>query len=467
MLEQIFMHQKAFALQLRKESLEVRLEHLDTLEQIISQNQQAFCEALAKDFSKPEAESLLTEIYPLIHEIQFAKKNLKKWMKPQKTSTPLLMKGAKCAIQQEPRGVCLLISPWNYPLLLTFGPLISAVAAGNTVVIKPSEFTSHVSSLMAKLLKEKFKDEHIAVVLGGHETSTELLKFPFDHIFFTGSTHVGRIVMAAAAKNLSSVTLELGGKSPTIVDNTADLELAADKILWGKFINAGQTCVAPDYLFVQNTVHHRFIKILKAKLDATYGKSAEERKSSKDFARIINTHHTKRLKGLLEEALAHNAGFIYGGEVDVADRYVAPTLIENVDVHMGLMKEEIFGPILPIQTFKDMSEVVHFINERPKPLTLYMYSHSDMHIEQIAKETSSGALSINDSVIYMANPYLPFGGVGESGMGASHGYHGFKEFSHGKAIFKQSWTGKFLKMVYPPYNQKKIDLLKSAIRFKV
>jgi aldehyde dehydrogenase (NAD+) len=467
MLEQLFMHQKAFSLQLRKESFDLRLEYLDKIEKILTQYQKDFCEALFKDFKKPEAEALLTEIYPLIHEIHFVRKNLKKWMKPQKAGTPLILKGSTNGIQYEPRGTCLLISPWNYPVYLTLGPLISAIAAGNTVVIKPSEISSHVSHLLARVIKENFNEEHIAVIEGGADKTQDLLKLPFDHIFFTGSTRVGKIIMAAAAKHLSSVTLELGGKSPTIVDSTANLELAAAKILWGKFINAGQTCVAPDYLFVQESVFNHFIHILKEKLNSTYGKSPTDKKNSPDFARVINFDHAVRLKEMLEDAISLNANLISGGSVDLTERFVEPTLVTDLDPHARLMKEEIFGPVLPIIKFKELSEVIHFINERPKPLALYMFSHSDMNISQLTRETSSGALCINDTVIHMANPHLPFGGVGESGMGGSHGFHGFRAFSHGKAVFKQSWLGKFLSIVHPPYTSQKVDLLKLLIRFKI
>jgi aldehyde dehydrogenase (NAD+) len=273
--------------------------------------------------------------------------------------------------------------------------------------------------------------------------------------------------MAAAAKHLSSVTLELGGKSPTIVDSTANLELAAAKILWGKFINAGQTCVAPDYLFVQESVFNHFIHILKEKLNSSYGKSPTDKKNSPDFARVINFDHAVRLKEMLEDAISLNANLISGGSVDLTERFVEPTLVTDLDPHARLMKEEIFGPVLPIIKFKELSEVIHFINERPKPLALYMFSHSDMNISQLTRETSSGALCINDTVIHMANPHLPFGGVGESGMGGSHGFHGFRAFSHGKAVFKQSWLGKFLSIVHPPYTSQKVDLLKLLIRFKI
>lgn len=467
MFEQIYLHQKQFSLQLRKEPLETRLEHLKTLEVLLDSHQKEFVEAMNLDFAKPEMETLTTEIYPVLMELRHAQKNLEKWMRPEKAGTPLYLQSARNWIQYEPRGVCLIISPWNYPVFLSLGPLISAIAAGNTAVLKPSELTTHTSALMARLIKGAFAEEHITVVEGGAETSQELLKLPFDHIFFTGSTEVGKIIMAAAAKNLSTVTLELGGKSPTVVDATADLELAADKILWAKFVNAGQTCVAPDYLFVQETVYKKFLHILANKIAATYGKDSAHVKSNKDFARIITVKHAERLRAMLEEALSMHAKLVAGGEVDTNERFVSPTVIEEVDPHSRLLKEEIFGPILPVIKYHELNEAIHFINEMPKPLALYMYSHSDMNIEQLTKETSSGGLVINDSVIHLGNPYLPFGGVGASGMGSSHGIHGFRTFSHAKGILRQGWGSKMLALMYPPYTSQKTAVLKNMIRWRL
>ncbi|HWU43017.1 MAG TPA: aldehyde dehydrogenase family protein, partial [Bdellovibrio sp.] len=416
MFEQLYLHQKQFSIQLRKEPIETRLEHLKRLEIMIDSHQKDFVEALSQDFRKPEMETLVSEVYPLISEIRHVQKSLAKWMRPEKVSAPLVMQGSQSWIQYEPRGVCLIMSPWNYPLFLTLGPLISAVAAGNTVILKPSEFTTHTSALLSRLIKSTFAEEHITVIEGDAEVAKKLLELPFDHIFFTGSTQVGKIVMEAAAKNLASVTLELGGKSPTIIDDSANLEVAAEKLLWAKFLNAGQTCVAPDYVFIQENVYGQFLRTYQHKLEKTYGADASARKSNKDFARIVSIKHARRLKDMLEEALSMKAKILFGGEVDEEHRFVAPTVIENVDLHARLMKEEIFGPVLPVFKYKDLSEVIHFINERPKPLALYMYSHSELNIEQIVKETSSGGLVINDSMIHLGNAHLPFGGVGESGM---------------------------------------------------
>lgn len=467
MFEQLYLHQKQFSLQLRQESVELRLEHLKALEGMITLHQKDFVAALMTDFCKPEMETLLSEVYPLIKEIRYVQKNLHAWTKLKKTSSPLFLKGTKNFIRYEPRGVCLIIAPWNYPLLSTLGPLISAIAAGNTVILKPSEYTSATSALLSRLLKATFSEEYVSVVEGGPETTQNLLKLPVDHIFFTGSPRVGKLVMAAAAKNLSSLTLELGGKSPTIVDSTADLELSAEKILWAKFINAGQTCVAPDYLFVQETIYNEFVTVFRKKLESTYGTSMATRKANVDFARIISHQHANRLKDLLEEGKSLGGNILYGGDIDINTHFVAPTLIENLDLHSRLMQEEIFGPILPLLKFKDISEVVHFINERPKPLALYIYSHSEMNIEKITQATSSGGLVINDSVLHVANSYLPMGGVGESGMGSSHGIHGFRTFSHAKAILRQSWGARLLKLIYPPYTARKLNFVKALIKWKI
>jgi aldehyde dehydrogenase (NAD+) len=465
MLEQLVLRQKSFAQHCRTESWHQRFDHLEILEKLLTEHQSDLCKALHHDFKKPDLESLSTEILPLIKELRFAQKNLKKWMKPKRVSSPFLLFGSKSYTRYESLGSCLIISPWNYPVYLTIAPLISALAAGNSVVVKPSEFAPHTSRLLHALLSKYFKSEHVAVVEGGPETTTALLKLPFDHVFFTGSTEVGRIIMQQSAPQLPRLTLELGGKSPTIVDTTADLKLAAQKIIWAKFVNAGQTCIAPDYLFVQEHIHHEFLQLLKAQLEEFFGSTKNDVKSSHSFARIINAKHTYRLKGLLEDALANHASLISGGEVDLEHNYVAPTLLDNVDVHTKVMNEEIFGPILPILKFKEITDVVHFINDRPKPLTIYMYSHARHNIQKVMKETSSGTLSINDSMISMLNPHLPFGGVGASGLGSYHGLYGFETFSHKKAIFMQGPFGRMMKMIYPPYTAQKVDLVKKMIRF--
>lgn len=466
MLEQIFLHQKQFSLHLRKESVKIRWDFLNSLEQSIVKYIPEITTALAKDFAKPEMETLLSEIYPVLEEIRFTKKNLKKWTRARRVASPTTLFGTKSYIIPEPRGVCLIIGPWNYPFQLILLPLVSALAAGNCAILKPSEVTTNTSVVIKKIISETFTEEHMTVVEGGIETVQELLQLPFDHIFFTGSTKVGKIIMAAASKHLSSVTLELGGKSPTIVDNTANLENAAEKITWGKFLNAGQTCIAPDYLFVHRDVLGDFKQLLTKYIEAFYGKTSSERKNSPDYAQMASTRHTERLRSMIQEALEAKAELIYGGEINTEERYLSPTLLEKVDPHSSLMKEEIFGPILPIIPFHEISEVIHSINEGPKPLALYIYSNSELNIQTVLKETSSGGACVNDNLLHFGNHHLPFGGVGASGIGNYHGYHGFKTFSHEKGILRQTWLGRFYKVMYPPYTQTKLNLLKKILLWR-
>lgn len=463
MLEKIFLHQQQYALELRKHSLGDRLEALSKLESLIANNQSEILEALAQDFKKPETETLMTEILPTLHEIRYVKKNLKKWMKDQKVPTPFTLLGTKSYIRHEARGVCLIIGPWNYPFQLIFAPLIAALAAGNTAIIKPSEYSRFTSALISRLITANFSAEYVTVIQGGTETTQDLLKLPFDHIFFTGSTRVGQIVMEAASKHLSTVTLELGGKSPTIVDSTADIEKSAEKIAWAKFLNAGQTCVAPDYILVQESIYSEFKEALIKAIQKFYGSNDEDIKNNPDFARIISLHHATRLSELIQKAEKENAVIAFGGKTNNEDRYVSPTLLEKVDVHSDVMKEEIFGPILPLQTFKEIHEVVHFINERSKPLALYMFSNSKHNLDMVLSQTSSGGVCINDCLLHVANYELPFGGVGASGMGNYHGYHGFKTFSHQKSVLRKTWLGKMTEMLYPPYGGTKLKLLKKMI----
>lgn len=466
MLEQIFLHQKQYSLQLRKESLATRVAFLNDLERAILAYMPEIVAALSKDFSKPETETLLSEIYPVLEEIRFSKKNLKKWSKPRRVQSPLPLLTTKSYVRFEPRGVCLIIGPWNYPFQLIILPLVSALAAGNCAILKPSEITSHTSSLIKKIISEIFSEEHVKVIEGGVETVQELLQLPFDHIFFTGSTQVGKIIMTAASKHLSSVTLELGGKSPTIVDNTANIKIAAEKIAWGKFLNAGQTCIAPDYLFVHRDVLDEFRAEFVKQIETYFGKSALERKNSPDYSRIASTRHTERLRLMIEEAVKGNAQVICGSDFDIQERYISPTVLEKVDSHSSLMKEEIFGPILPIIPFQHISEVIHSINEGPKPLAIYIYSHSELNIRDVLRDTSSGGICINESLLHFGNHHLPFGGVGASGMGNYHGYYGFRTFSHEKAILRQSWFGNFMRIMYPPYTQSKQNLIKKFLLWK-
>lgn len=466
MLEQIFLHQKEYSLKLRTEPLKMRLSFLTDLERLILENQGEIVSALHADFAKPEAETLLTEIYPLVKEIQYAKKSLKKWMHPTPIQSGPTFLGTQNHIYREPRGVSLIISPWNYPLNLALSPLVGALAAGNCAFLKPSEISRHTSAFLKKYIPQYFATEHVTVIEGGKETTEELLQFPFDHIFFTGSTQVGKIIMERASRHLSALTLELGGKSPVIVDESANLKLASEKIIWGKFLNAGQTCVAPDYLLVQESLWPQLKPLLIESIEKFYG-SREEQNKSPSLARIISKAHTKRLQTMIADAVSAGAEVVYGGEIDFNENFIGPTLIEKPDLRSSLMTEEIFGPLLPVILYKSLPEALQFVNARPKPLALYVFSEGRHNIDSILKETSSGGVAINDVVIQVGNHNLPFGGVGSSGLGNYHGYYGFRAFSHERAVLKRTWGGSFNRFLYPPYTTAKIKILKTILRWKL
>ena len=414
-------------------------------------------EALYADFKKPFTETDLTEIYPVIGEIKFAKSNLKSWMKRQKVETPMALLGSSSYYIYEPKGVCLLISPWNFPLNLTFGPLVSAIAAGNTVIIKPSEMTPHISKVMAEIVADLFDENEIALVEGEVEVSQELLKLPFNHIFFTGSPQVGKIVMQAASKHLTSVTLELGGKSPTIIDETANLKAAAKKIAWGKFLNSGQTCIAPDYILVKDAVKDAFISELREQLKTFF---TEDAAASDSLSRVVNAKHYERLVAHLEDAKSNNATIEIGGKTTSEDNFIEPTVISNVPESASLLQDEIFGPILPIKTYKTLDEAITYINAKEKPLALYVYSKSKKNINTIIANTRAGSTAINNNVLQYTNHNLPFGGSNNSGIGKAHGVFGFQEFSNMRSVLKQHTIGS-IEFLFPPYTnfkQKLVDL---------
>jgi aldehyde dehydrogenase (NAD+) len=351
-------------------------------------------------------------------------------------------------VQYEPKGRCLIISPWNYPVNLTFGPLVSAIAAGNTVILKPSEMTPHLSGLMVKIVRELFAEDEVAIYEGDAAVSQALLELPFDHIFFTGSPAVGKIVMAAAAKNLTSVTLELGGKSPTIIDASANLKEAARTTMWAKFTNNGQTCIAPDYIYVHSSVREKFVSLCRDTLKEFYGVDAAAQKASPDLARVVNERHTARLKGLLDDATARGARVLVGGVVDEFSNFIAPTLLDNISGDARIMQEEIFGPLLPIVPFEHLDDVIARINAAPKPLALYMWSRNKANVRSVLKKTSAGGTCINNSVIQYIHGHLPFGGINNSGIGNAHGVYGFRAFSHERAVLQTLISSNWL--FYPP-----------------
>ncbi len=451
-IRKVFEAQRATALRLRSSTLDERLAKIKKLKNAVLAHSAEIIAAGAADFKKPPAEVDLTEVLPVVAEANDAMRGLKKWMKPMTVWPSRMTFGLSGWVQYEPKGRTLIISPWNYPVNLTFCPLISALAAGNTAILKPSEMTPHLSAVMVKIVKENFSPDEVAIFEGDAAVSSALLALPFDHIFFTGSPAIGKVVMAAAAKHLTSVTLELGGKSPTIVDATADLKLAAQNILWGKFTNNGQTCIAPDHIYVHATVKDEFVRQCKAVLASSYGADAASQQQSPFLARIVNSRHTARIRGLLDDATAKGATVLTGGKVDESDCYIAPTLIDNIPADARIMSEEIFGPLLPIIPFTQIDEVIDRINADPKPLALYIWSRNEPTINAVLKKTSAGGTCINHTVVHFLHGNLPFGGVNNSGIGRAHGHYGFKDFSHERAVVRTRIM--LAKMFFPPYTDK-------------
>lgn len=456
-LQRIFNLQKKNQFNIGKTTVAQRKAKLKNLHNAILKYRPQIKEALYNDYRKHPSEVDLTEIYPITSEIKDAKKNLYRWMRAKKVKTPLAMMGSSSHIRYEPKGVVLIVSPWNFPVNLTFGPLVSAIAAGNAVMIKPSEMTPHTSALMKKIITELYDESEVALVEGGISTSTELLKLPFNHIFFTGAPSIGKIVMKAAAEHLCSVTLELGGKSPTIVDETANVDLAARRIAWGKYVNNGQVCIAPDYLFVHESKKEAFITAFKKQMSNFYSEDASQESS---YARIVNERHYHRVKGYVDDALVKGGIIEAGGQYDENQNFISPTLMTNVAKDSKLMTEEIFGPVLPLYTYSNINSVIAEINEREKPLALYIYSKKRKNINQILANTRAGGTCINHNAAHFYNPNLPFGGSNNSGIGKAHGQDGFISFSNPRGVFNQH-VPNALDLLIPPYNdfkQKLIDL---------
>jgi len=450
-IDRVFEAQRANTQRLKNTSARERIAKLKVLKQAIQASQTELQQAIHNDFRKSPEETDLSEVFIVFKAIDDACSNLNKWMRPKRVATPKALLGTSSRIVKEPKGVALIIAPWNYPFQLTIDPLISAIAAGNTAILKPSEMTPHTSAYLKKLIAQVFKEEEVALFEGDAEIAQYLLKKRFDHIFFTGNPMLGKIIMRAAAEHLTPVTLELGGKSPTVVDNTANIEDAADKITYGKFLNCGQTCIAPDYLLVHESVKDQLVESIKNKIHQFYG---EDVQVSPDLTRIVNERHFKRVTALLEDATKKGATLAAGGQTDAAQNYVAPTLLDNINENMEVMHEEIFGPLLPVVTFKDLQEATDLINSKEKPLAMYIFSKSKANQQFLINHTSAGGTTINDTLLHITNPNLPFGGVNNSGFGKTHGYYGFEAFSNERAVLKQrvGFTG--IKLIYPPYNDK-------------
>ena len=439
-MQQIFDAQAATALRLRSSSAEERIGKIRKLRDAVIAHTDDWYRAAYADFQKPAGEVDLAEILPICLEANDAIRNLKKWMRPQRVWPTLLTLGTRSYVQSMPRGRCLIIGPFNYPVNLSLGPLISAVAAGNTAIIKPSELTPHLSGLIAKVVREVFAETEVAVIEGEADVAQGLQVLPFDHVFFTGSPAIGKHVMAAAAQNLASVTLELGGKSPTIVDATANLKLAARNIIWSKFANAGQTCIAPDHVYVHESVKAQWLDLCKKEIHKAYGTRLNEQVSSPHLAHMVNARHTARIQHLLDDAKARGARTLEGGEVDASSCFVQPTLLDQIPDDAKIMQEEIFGPLLPIIGFTDLDQVIAKVNDGPKPLAFYIYSQSNRNIEKTLTNITSGGACVNHALMQFLHGNLPFGGVNNSGIGRAHGHYGFKEFSHERAVVKTQFA---------------------------
>lgn len=461
-IQRVFERQRETAIRLRTSTAQERIMRIQRLYDAVMAHRTQIHEAAYQDFKKPPAEVDLAEIMPVLSEAKQAMRKLKKWMKPQRVMPTQLTLGTSSWIQREPKGRCLIISPWNYNVNLCFSPLVSCIAAGNTAILKPSEMTPHLSALMGKIVRDLYPEDEVALFEGDMSTSTALLELPFDHIFFTGSPAVGKIVMAAAAKHLTSVTLELGGKSPTIIDETANIREAAQTLMWGKYTNNGQTCIAPDYIYVHASKKEEFVAECIKVLETCYGKTMQEQLSTPALARVVNQRHAKRVNGLLADAKERGARVLFGGEAAEDQCFVQPTLLDNIPDDARIQSEEIFGPLLPIIAYTNLDKILADINAEAKPLALYIWSKHEPTIQKILKQTSAGGTCINHCVVQYVHGNLPFGGVNNSGIGSAHGLHGFLSFSHERAVVRTRFNS--AKILYPPHNGFKRKVLELMLK---
>lgn len=461
-INRIFQLQKSNQQSVANETCKERKRKLDLLNEAVLKYRDNIREALHKDYRKHPMEVDFVEIYPIISDIKHTKTHLSKWMRPRKVTTPMSQLGTSSYIHYEPKGVVLIIAPWNFPVMLTFGPLVSAIAAGNCVMLKPSEHTPNASAVMKMIITEIFDESEVALVEGDVNVSTELLKLQFNHIFFTGAPEIGKIVMRAAAEHLASVTLELGGKSPSIVDETADLKIAAKRVVFGKWYNNGQVCIAPDYVLVHESISQRFLEEIKKALISFYGEDASV---SESYNRMVNQNHFQRVTGYLQDALGKRATIVHGGKTDDNQDYIEPTVVMNISDDAELWEKEVFGPILPFLNYSDLQEALDKINSKEKPLDLFIFSKNKNTINRIIKNTRAGGTCVNHVGIHFFNNYLPFGGSNNSGIGKSNGFFGFESFSNPRAILKQWAPINGLDNMTAPYNSKKQKLMNMIIKW--
>lgn len=454
-IEQLVKRQKSFFRKGHTHSYAFRIKMLERLERTIKLHEKAIMSALRRDLHKSATESYMTEVGMTLSEISYVRRHLKEWMKPARVKTPLAQFPSVSFTVSEPYGAVLIMSPWNYPFLLSMDPLVGAIAGGNCAIVKPSAYAPATSSVIRKIVEEAFPPEYVAVVEGGRDENEALLEQRFDYIFFTGSVQVGKLVMEKASANLTPVTLELGGKSPCIVDRTADIELAAKRIVFGKFVNSGQTCVAPDYVLIQEEVQEEFIAAAKRWIHRMLGKNPLD---NRDYPRIVNQKHFHRVCGLMKSGVVAE-----GGTTNPETLQIAPTILRDVNWEDAVMQEEIFGPVLPVLSFADIDQAIEAVRVREKPLALYLFTGSRKVEQKVLETVSFGGGCINDTLIHLATPYMGFGGVGNSGMGSYHGQESFRTFTHRKSIVKKS-TVLDLPFRYHPYSGTKDKLIRLFLK---
>lgn len=465
-IHEIFRKQRLNRWNTAKSSARERIAKLERIRDAIFAKREELRQAIYNDYRKNPAETDITEIFPTVADINHTIKHLKKWMKPKKVGTPLVLFGTRGEVRYEAKGVVLVIAPWNYPFQLFMVPIATAIASGNCVMSRASSKTPHTAKFLKKFISDLFDESEVAVIEGDRTVADSLLELPFDHIFFTGSPPIGKKVMGAAAKHLASVTLELGGKSPVIVDETANIKKVAERLMWGKFLNAGQTCVAPDHLLIHESKLSEFLERAKKVIAKRFGETEAEKEKSPNFCRLVSEGALQGIKKMLDESVKQGAKIEIGGEVNSNGRYMSPTLLTGVTDNSPIMKEEIFGPVLPIMTFKSLDEAIRSVHTREKPLALYIFSKNKNNIEKIIKSTTAGGTCVNSLIIHLVNMNLPFGGIGQSGMGNYHGFFGFRNLSHERAVLHQGLNDP-LKFFYPPYTKRVKKMIDLAMKYFV
>jgi aldehyde dehydrogenase (NAD+) len=462
-IQQIFNAQHRHASVIALTDYKQRAEKLKKLQAYVLAHQEEIQQAMYDDFRKPTAEVMLGEVYSITSEIKFACKHLKRWMQPHRLPTPLGMIGTSSYIKHEPKGNVLIISPWNYPLSLAVKPLISAIAAGNVAILKPSEMTPNTSKFIKKMIGELFDKNEVTVFAGDVAVATELLKLPFNHIFFTGAPTVGKVVMRAAAEHLASVTLELGGKSPNIIDETADVKKVAAMTAWSKCLNNGQTCIAADYVMIHESKKEDFVNAYRDVVKQMYDADGKGVENSGSYARIVNHRHFNRIKSYLDDAVSKGAKIEVGGATLADQNFIEPTLLTHVNDGMKVMQDEIFGPVLPVLTYRDKEEVIAYVNSKEKPLALYIHSKNKQNIDYFLNNTSAGDTVINDLMLQFSNAEIPFGGVNNSGIGKSNGFFGFQEMSNLRGVTQRQFGT--MKFIYPPYTEQVKKLIDMFVKY--